>query len=169
MNKQKALLEKLRALAKSGVGGEKLNAEHKLKELMEKYGVTEEELEEETIDSCYFHYRGAREKSLLAQIMFKVTNSTDIYRCSAGKTYLSCKTTAAKKIEIEFLFDFYKRLWRKEEEFFFSCFVQKHRLFGEKTDDTDEKDIDDEELWRMSMIIQGMKDETPVKQIPQKT
>lgn len=42
-----ALLKKIRALAERGVGGEADNAEEILRRLMEKYGVSEDELDEE--------------------------------------------------------------------------------------------------------------------------
>ena len=39
------LIDKVNALAKVGIGGEKENAKAKLKELMQKYNVTEEDLQ----------------------------------------------------------------------------------------------------------------------------
>lgn len=43
-----ALLKKVRALAEHGVGGEAENAEKLLARMMKKYGISEEELDEET-------------------------------------------------------------------------------------------------------------------------
>ena len=42
------LLKKLKTLAEQGVGGEKETAQKKLKQLMQKYDVEEDELSEET-------------------------------------------------------------------------------------------------------------------------
>lgn len=42
-----ALLKKVRALAEHGVGGEAENAEKLLARMMKKYGISEEELDEE--------------------------------------------------------------------------------------------------------------------------
>lgn len=171
MNK-KDLLLKLRALAESGEGGEKVNAQRKLEELMRKYGISESELETETDIPCEFTFHGKREKLLLAQIIYKVVNEKGrIYGFSytdsgrACKTKLGCKATPAQKIEIEFLFDFYKQLYKREEEFFFSAFVQKHRLFGDLKDGEKAEEQSLEERIRMRTLMDGMCEETPVKRL----
>lgn len=46
-DKKKQLLNKLKALAERGVGGEKETVQRKLKELMKKYGVEEADLSDE--------------------------------------------------------------------------------------------------------------------------
>lgn len=53
-----ALLKKIRALAERGVGGEADNAEEILRRLMEKYGVSEDELDEEERRRHDFEYHG---------------------------------------------------------------------------------------------------------------
>lgn len=172
MNKHD-LLRKLRALAESGEGGEKINAQRKLEEFMKKYGITEKELEEETLEPCEFSYHGKRERMLLAQIIFKVLNDENrvygfTYTASgrACKTKLGCKATAAQKIEIEFLFDFYKRLYEREEDFFFSAFIQKHSLFGEWKGEEPLRKMNKSDLLRMVTLMEGMSEETPLKQLP---
>ena len=53
-----ALLKKIRALAEHGVGGEAENAEKLLARMMKKYGISEEELDEETRVRHDFTYHG---------------------------------------------------------------------------------------------------------------
>lgn len=55
-DKKKELLKKLQALAERGVGGERETAERKLKELIKKYGIEEEELNEDKIIDFDFKY-----------------------------------------------------------------------------------------------------------------
>ena len=171
MNKYE-LLRKLSALAEKGEGGEKVNAQRKLDELMNKWGISESELETETVIPCEFTYHGEREKLLLAQIIYKVLNERGSiygfrYTCSgrACKNKLGCKATAAQKIEIEFLFDFYNQLYKSEEKFFFSAFIQKHRLFGDLKDGEKPDEQSLEESMRMSALMDGMREETPVKRL----
>ena len=76
MNK-KELLRKLRALAERGVGGERQNAQKKLDELIKKYNISDEELEDEVAELYHFKYRGKRESALLVQIMYKVCDKKD--------------------------------------------------------------------------------------------
>lgn len=74
MNK-KDLVHKLKALAEKGVGGEKINARKKLEALMQKNGITEDELDEQTLIECVFDYSSVRERRLLGQIAYKVLDS----------------------------------------------------------------------------------------------
>lgn len=68
-----ALLKKVRALAEHGVGGEAENAEKLLARMMKKYGISEEELDEETRVRHDFTYHGGEEKKILRQVVYKVT------------------------------------------------------------------------------------------------
>lgn len=57
-----ALLKKVRALAEHGVGGEAENAEKLLARMMKKYGISEEELDEETrVRHDFISRRGGKE------------------------------------------------------------------------------------------------------------
>lgn len=54
MNNKAELLKKLKALVDRGIDGEKVNAEKKLKELMRKYDISENELIEDKITTVAF-------------------------------------------------------------------------------------------------------------------
>lgn len=71
-DKKKELLKKLQALAERGVGGERETAERKLKELIKKYGIEEEELNEDKIIDFDFKYHSEWEKKLLRQLFYKM-------------------------------------------------------------------------------------------------
>ena len=113
-----ALLKKIRALAEHGVGGEAENAEKLLARMMKKYGISEAELDEETCVRHNFTYHGGEEKKILKQVVYKVTGGYTyelVYTASGRKvrTQLGADCTPAEKVEIEYLFDFSKRLWEK--------------------------------------------------------
>ena len=127
-----ALLKKIRALAEHGVGGEAENAEKLLARMMKKYGISEAELDEETRVRHDFTYHGGEEKKILKQVVYKVTGGYTyelVYTASGRKvrTQLGADCTPAEKVEIEYLFDFYKRLWEKEKDAFLAAYIQKHR------------------------------------------
>lgn len=175
MDKKTELLMKIKALADTGTGGEKLNAKRKLEQFMRRYGIKDEDLCDEVAEDREFAYSGEREKRLLAQIMYKVTNEEHccygyVYRLSgrACKNRLGCKCTKAQEIEIKMLFDFYKRLYEKEEEVLFNAFVQKHRLFGVTPDDYEPQTMTPAEKFRLMTMMAGLRDETPLKQIEEK-
>lgn len=172
MNNKQELLQKLKALAEQGYGGERLNAQKKLTELMQKYGISEAELNDDILFDYEFEYHGEIEKKLLIQVIYKVTNiPNSVYSCIYTKsrricrTRLICHATKAQKIEIEFLFDFYKKLYVKEERIFFRAFIQKHNLFGELRDGDEPTPTSDEELSQIYALMNGLSDEQPLKQI----
>lgn len=165
-----ALLKKIRALAERGVGGEADNAEEILRRLMEKYGVSEDELDEEERRRHDFEYHGKEQEKLLRQVVYKVTGGCAynlVYRASGRKvkTRLGADCTAAEKVEIEFLFDFYTRLWERERDAFLSAFIQKHRIFTIR-DDIEPQEVSREELLKMQALMLGMSDESPVRALP---
>ena len=165
-----ALLKKIRALAERGVGGEADNAEEILRRLMEKYGVSEDELDEVERRRHDFEYHGKEQETLLRQVVYKVTGGYAynlVYRASGRrvKTRLGADCTAAEKVEIEFLFDFYTRLWERERAAFLSAFIQKHRIFAIR-DDIEPKEVSREELLKMQALMLGMSDESPVRALP---
>lgn len=169
-NKRK-LLQKMKALADQGVGGEKINAQRLLAGLIKKYGVTDADLDDEKPIPCEFKCKTDMEEKLLRQTIYKVTNETKMYgftRCSSGRTIkhlVGCECTQAQKIEIEFLFDFYKRVYEKDAALFLEAFIQKHNIFGQLPEGEEPQEVELEKLRRMVTLQSGMSDETPQKQL----
>ena len=61
-------LERVKALAERGVGGEKENAEALLKRLMEKYGISDEDIEETSTRTYFIRYQTQCERKLLTRL-----------------------------------------------------------------------------------------------------
>ena len=135
--KQKALLQKLKALAERGVGGEKEGAERKLKQLMAKYGVDQVELEGDQVSRYEIKYRGEFEKRLLSQIVYRASNDKEGQFCrrygKGSKSILIVECTKAQEIQIRIEFEFYRDLLKEEQELLFEAFIQKHRIFGDSS------------------------------------
>ena len=169
-------LKKLRVLALRGVDGEKEQAQAMLDKLIKKYSISLDDISDEKLNEYTFEYHGKEQKRLLSQIIYKVTNDQFAVRSleytKSGrtcKTRLGGKCTSGQKVEIEFLFDFYKRLFEKERETLFQAFVQKHRLFGELKDGEEAKEISPEERRKMFAFMSGLSNETPQTQIAEKS
>lgn len=168
MNKA-ALLKKIRTLAERGVGGEAENAEKLLAHMMEKYDISENELDADIRERNDFEYHGKEQKKILRQVVYKVTggNAYELYYTATGrkvKTQLGADCTPAEKVEIEYLFDFYKRLWEKEKEAFLAAYIQKHRIFAIRADIEPQR-ISPEEALKMGSLMEGMSDESPLRAI----
>lgn len=162
------LLKKLRELALRGVDGEKETAEAMLQKLMKKYGVEETDLDESIRKVVVFKFHGEVEKKLLMQIAYKITNEWNFcsycYTASGRpcRTDLGVECTEAERIQILFLFDFYKELFQKEFDFFLSAFIQKHQLFGKLKDGENGFEMSREEWLRMAALMGGMEDASPL-------
>ena len=171
MNNKAELLKKLKALVDRGKVTEKVSAEKKLKELMRKYDISENELLEDKIATVAFKYHGKEQRRLLVQIIYKVTNCTDFYTYRSinsrrkSKTSLGADVTAAQKIEIEFLFDFYAKQYEKERSNFLEAFIQKHELFGELEPDVEPAEITFEQMAKLQGLMDSMEDVSPIRRL----
>lgn len=159
----KERLRNLARLANSGCYGEAQAAQKMLAKLSKKYNLINSDLlDNEDIQEQGFAFKNIRDRALLAQIIYKVLNNTDIYYYRSRKSKMYTKCTNIQAQEIKFLHEFYKQLYEKEEELFFSAFIQKHALFG---DGIAEELPDDEELLRMTAFMSCMRDDSPLLQI----
>lgn len=75
MSNKAELLKKIKALADRGVDGERESAQTLLARLMEQYGISETELEEERRETAWFPYSQETERRLLNQIIYMVTGA----------------------------------------------------------------------------------------------
>lgn len=164
-------LKKLKALAgNTEFAGEREAALNRLKCLMEKNGISEADIEDEAIETRAFKYKGEKERRLLTQVAYKVLGTAkfvqyDFKRAKkkiANSVGIDC--TNAQKVEIEFLFDFYKVLYAREERALYSAFVQKHNIYGKVKDGTKET-MSNEALQKMRNFMNGMDDETPFRRL----
>lgn len=172
MSEIKERLKKLYALALRGVGGEKEQAEAILKKLIAKYGVSMDDLDEEVINEYEIKYSGEAEQQILKQIVYKVTDDrgrtfgyTYIASGRACRSILGVRCTEAQKVEIEFLFDFYKKLYKKELEAFLLAFIHKHELFGRLKEGERGAELSPEEEAKLYAMMRGLSNESPVLQI----
>ena len=164
--KKKELLKKLQALAERGVGGEKETAERKLKELIEKYGIEEEDLNEDKIIDFDFKYHSEWEKNLLRQLFYKMfgkeyREKSYIPRYGKGSRTTYCiRCTKAECLQLRVEYEFYSELFKEELDLFLSAFIQKHNLFSLRSDDIPtgyEPTAEDRERYaRMRQMINGM-------------
>lgn len=173
-DKKKQLLNKLKALAERGVGGEKETAQRKLEDLMRKYGVEEADLSDEKKENFEFKYKNKFEKQLILQIANKTFGDEwfdRIYTYSRGigkRSIILIECTKFEETQIRIEYEFYKELWKEEVEFLFSVFIQKHNIFdlnGSSKNNTAEHKYSEKELKRMAMMEMLLQDKTMTKML----
>ena len=167
MSNKKELLQKIKVLAERGVDGEKENAQMLLDRLIERYGITEDELETELCTMHWFSFSQKIEKRLLCQIIYMVTGLFP-YSCinrSTNRTRkkVGIECTAAERIEIEMNYTFFKDALYSELDIFMSAFANKNSLFPPPDKVKDKNDDIPEDInhsLKVSFMAEGMEKHT---------
>lgn len=166
-------LLKLYELSKRGVDGEKLNAQLMLKKMLNKHGLTIDDINQERPKKRYYKYTTLLNEQIISQIIFKVTERKEIYLVKGYKEVCS-EVSDYEHVQILELIDFHLENFNNERKQFLkdfaNAYIQKHRLFRERNDDEREerKPLTHEEkmsIWRMSNIKDCLSDKTYTKKI----
>lgn len=118
MNKA-ALLKKIRTLAERGVGGEAENAEKLLAHMMEKYDISEDELDADIRERNDFEYHGKEQKKILRQVVYKVTggNAYELYYARARRPLpCACQLCEPFRVPIAPFFDYRNNAYKHNGE-----------------------------------------------------
>jgi hypothetical protein len=136
-------LIKLYELANRGTGGERINAKAMLEILLNKHGITFEELQDniQQPEEFIFSYGTQQEKALLFQIIYKVNGNA---RFRQGNKKIWILLVKNKYAEILTLYTIYRSALKKELKLTFRAFVQSQNIFPE-TKPEDEEPTDDRE------------------------
>lgn len=136
-------IKKVYDLSIRGVGGEKDQADKILNKLMDKYGLSIEELVDDKPQPKMFHVPNKNCETLLNQIYGYVTNKNKVnyYRSELKRTYFYYDVTVAQGIEIEELYNWHRKQLKKElkkhEEMMVDAYVLKHGLTPASSSDND--------------------------------
>ena len=164
MDKQKIIdkILKVKALADKGTEGERANAERMLKELMEKYGISESDLKDDVKDVYMLDTKNSMFIQLLVQIIhtnvdpdIKIWNIESIskkdkkalseagYGDATGNVAIGC--TKMQFIEIKMLCDIYREDFEKQLDVFMYAYFSKNKLLlPPKEGDESQKPSDQE-------------------------
>ena len=169
----KRRLERVKALAERGVGGEKENAEALLNRLMAKYSISEEDIEDTAERDYFIRYHNFWERKLIVQIAYKHLGSghcCGTVGTQSGRPHKKiCVTcTPAQYIEIEADFEFYKAAWEEELAIFYSAFISKNDIFPppELASPSDDDEIDLVRLEKVRAMMSGIDRRTRSKALP---
>lgn len=163
MNHKIKLLQKLKRLAADGVGGEKINAEKMLKQLMQKYNISDLDLEQDKIEQRYIKISRLK---IHQRLFMQVLSTFDITTHYGKGVHRWVDCTAAQHIEIEAKYNFYLNHFKKDFEVFYLAFLQANSLFPKKSDNESEPTRDEIKKWeRASLMSFGMDKHAFKKQI----
>lgn len=166
MGRERDLLAKIAALRKGAkTEGERRAAEAAARRIADRYGVPEETaLEGEEPAWHEIKYRTKRDRSLLLQVAASVMTIADLegYFDYAARC-LCLLATAAEAAEVEYRYEYYRRLYVDEEEVLYGAFLQKHRIFPP---DGGTSDADDDRTMRILMMARCLSDSKLRRALP---
>lgn len=156
----RAQLVKIRALAESGVEGERQNAARMLDALCLKHGVSMESLVSNERASHRFTYRSADELRVLWQCAFYITQTSRLAYSKRGRS-ISLRLTKAEAIDLRACFAHYRAAWRKQVEELSTAFFCRHKLFGPRDEAQEaEPRFSQAELERLLALMRGISGQT---------
>lgn len=154
----KSRIQKLRALADRGEGGEKETAQKKLAKLLSDNNLTEADLDSDATTYYLIKYNGKYEKRLLLQCIYKIMGAERaiIYHSKGTRNKVGIYCTSAEKLEIDLDFEFYMSLLDDEIENLITGFIQKQELFPDDapTETVDMSKLSPEELEKFLKVNQ---------------
>jgi hypothetical protein len=163
------LAKKVKALAEQGTAGEKAAAEGRLKFLMDKYGLTAEDIESETKNKAIFAYKNGQ-KWLVHQIIVNVLGKgADIYIMKGShKNECHAYMTASEEIEIRAKIDHYVRAYERDLQTFHSAFIFRNELLPKDAGTMDRSKMSEkqkEEINRVLIMMDGVQKSEYRKQL----
>ena len=172
-NKEK-LTERLRAiriLSEEGSPGEREAAQEVLSRQMQKYSITESDLQDEQKKLNWFSYKTDSESRLLAQIIYMIMGVCNTYTRKTNnrrERIIGVECTTTQQLEIDINYEFFKQAMNNELKIFYNAFVQKNNLFPPPelaSKNNDKSDLSKEEQMKMFFMMQGIDRRAPHKQI----
>ena len=158
-------INKIKALAEQGEGGEKISAESLLNSLMQKYGITEEDLYDEKEQVYFLKISGYKCRDLFRQVAIiycnidrmtyfgndaqdrcakKIRKITDHSRPRGSNMVVMC--TPSKYIELKYAYDIFQKSFDQHVEGLFYGFLDTNNLLAPYDPDNPKSDMDDETI-----------------------
>lgn len=149
-------LKKLLALATQGVGGEADNARRVLNRLLDRYGMTEDDLADQPRQLYWFRYDDAPGRRLLQQLVYSFFPKDDPrhnqhYTSRAKQRQLGVKLTEQEHQEFAASYVVYRAALKQHMERAYSAFIQANEIFPEDTDV--QREYTDEEIAEMRKVL----------------
>ncbi|MBW8001791.1 MAG: DUF2786 domain-containing protein [Planctomycetes bacterium] len=160
----KSTIRKIAALAVGGKDGEKENALNMLNRLLQKYGLSIDEIESVETDIYPIRYKDVRERSLVVQIVAKVKGTSSPvqwYKQYGKKKVMGLEFTPLQWAEFNLLWNIYRKALNCELDDLVHAFIIKHDIFsssddGESTQHLSKEEL--EQLRKVSDMSKGLKD-----------
>jgi len=171
-NKYIALALKLKELSEKGIGGEKINAQEKLRLIMRKYNISEDDINQGIRRSFDLYCQKDMPVRFLRQILASIVGSISDYGCNIYQ-YRHAKKRGFLRYQLENIephvfseldikVNAYWQHYNKQLEMFYDAFIQKNELYqkpDENQSNSGGKKLTPEErayIFRMQQMMEGL-------------
>lgn len=151
-------LNKIEALARSGIGGEKEVAQRMLDALCRKHNIILEQIIKPEKEYFKFVVKNKIDEMLLRQIVVHVCQATQINNMKDGnKRYY--ELTKLQTIDIEDAFKHYRKEWENQLKESMIAFIHANHIYGPESNTNKQKPTPDsmEQFKRIMVLMRGMK------------
>lgn len=145
-------MRKLLALAERGEGGEKETAQRMLGSLLLKYGISLQELAEDSKNVYYWNYNNVHERKILFQIYCKVCNTEDIEYYTDDRK-CGFELSSSQYIEMDLHYSILKKELKTLIERTVSAFVVANKIFANEEKDTQHREYTQKELEELEELL----------------
>jgi hypothetical protein len=164
------LIRKLKELADRGEGGEKENAGNKLQQLLDKHGISLEDINEDVLKDREFTLKPHQLKFFIQVVCSCFGRECTIYKYQKDRKRNELvrilKLTDAQFLELSAKFDFFWDKYEKDLDIFYSAFIQKNDLYVKGSslkDDLTQEQLD--EINKVREMMYGLKKHSFHKQL----
>lgn len=152
MDKIIELAKKLKALSDRGVGGEKVNAKKMLDKIMQKHGLTIEDIEGEKKSYTYFNVSEIQHQIFIQTVASVIGAGFELLKDRRKRKQFVLLLTAFEAIEIQMKYDFYWKLYKDELDIFTSAFIAKNDIYHPNGNKINPDELSNEEKARIRRI-----------------
>lgn len=121
----RAKARKLYELSLRGIGGEKTNAENKLREFLEKHNLTLDEIDS-SINNRLFKVKDEDSKTILINVILSVNPYCKV---NSDKKHISANLDTEDFIEVKEKYKYFSKLFSIEKTLLMMAFFSKHEEF----------------------------------------
>jgi hypothetical protein len=135
---------KIKALAERGVDGEQAAAQAMLENILSRHNLTMADIEDTAPVRSWVEvkFSGEHERTLMGQIVRKVTQQNDLYikRQKGTRARYYVELSPAEHVEVEFLFEVMRRALADEFDKVLSAFIYRNDLFGPSAESDEDEE-----------------------------
>lgn len=159
--------EKLQALADHDgtPGNERAAALKALNFILAKYGITLDQLKSHKKQFRTFSFRNRHDKEILFQVVFKTLNVNEVHYHKVRDTItdnlkrkIGFSLTETEYIEVDMLYNIYRKAFDDEIKMLFTAFIVKHQIFGEDNKTSEGPEPPLEEVQKIRNMMRLIKD-----------